>query len=166
VGIQEIVEAAGVTKPTLYHYFGSKYGLLETLLAENFARLNRAVEQAADYRRDLPLTLTRLVKTYFDFAGENPEFYRLQLSMWFAAPASEPFKAVSKLNEKHYTLLVELFLKATEDHGNMAGRHRAYAVTFLGMVNNYISLWLNRLAELDEALVYQAVHQFMYGIFS
>ena len=30
VGVQEIVELAGLTKPTLYHYFGSKRGLLET----------------------------------------------------------------------------------------------------------------------------------------
>ena len=35
VGVQEIVENAGVTKPTLYHYFGNKLGLLETLLEEN-----------------------------------------------------------------------------------------------------------------------------------
>src|SRR5215211_7966667 len=35
VGVQEIVEAAGVTKPTLYHYFGSKRGLLEALVAEH-----------------------------------------------------------------------------------------------------------------------------------
>ena len=27
VGIQEIVDAAGVTKPTMYYYFGSKKGL-------------------------------------------------------------------------------------------------------------------------------------------
>ena len=28
VGVQEIVDRAGVTKPTLYYYFGSKLGLL------------------------------------------------------------------------------------------------------------------------------------------
>ncbi len=28
MGIQRIVEAARITKPTLYHYFGSKQGLL------------------------------------------------------------------------------------------------------------------------------------------
>jgi AcrR family transcriptional regulator len=32
VGVREVVEAAGVTKPTLYHYFDSKRGLLEALL--------------------------------------------------------------------------------------------------------------------------------------
>ena len=32
VGVQEIVDRAGVTKPTLYYYFGSKIGLLQNLL--------------------------------------------------------------------------------------------------------------------------------------
>ena len=31
-GVQEIVERAGVTKPTLYYYFGSKLGLLQAIL--------------------------------------------------------------------------------------------------------------------------------------
>ena len=28
VGVQEIAQKAGITKPTLYYYFGSKYGLI------------------------------------------------------------------------------------------------------------------------------------------
>ena len=34
IGVQEIADAAGVTKPTLYHYFGSKYGLLQAVAME------------------------------------------------------------------------------------------------------------------------------------
>ena len=33
IGVQEIADAAGVTKPTLYHYFGSKYGLLQAVIS-------------------------------------------------------------------------------------------------------------------------------------
>jgi len=32
VGIKEIVDKAGVTKPTLYHHFGNKEGLLKAAL--------------------------------------------------------------------------------------------------------------------------------------
>ena len=39
VGVQEIAQKAGITKPTLYYYFGSKYGLLETLLTKHFTVL-------------------------------------------------------------------------------------------------------------------------------
>ena len=48
----------------------------------------------------------------------------------------------------------------------MRGRHKAYAATFLGMINTYIGLWLNGYATLDDQLVYQAVHQFQHGIYS
>lgn len=166
VGVQEIVEQAEVTKPTLYHYFGSKRGLLDALLSERFAGLYAAVKQAADYQGDLPLSLYRVAMAYFDFAGAQPTFYRVLLAMWFAPPSSDPFKAVSALNERQQDLLEDLFERASADHGNMRGRHRAYAATFLGMVNTYISLALNGYAELNDELVYRAVHQFMHGIYS
>ncbi|MEL7646272.1 MAG: TetR/AcrR family transcriptional regulator [Anaerolineaceae bacterium] len=35
-GTLEICDAAGVSKPTMYHYFKSKQGLMDAILAENF----------------------------------------------------------------------------------------------------------------------------------
>ena len=166
VGVQEIVEAAGITKPTLYHYFGSKQGLLDALLKEYFDQLYREVKVASVYRSDLPHTLNQVAKTYFDFANRNKMFCRLQLALWFAPPESDAFRAVSRLNHELYQLIEALFVHAAADHGNMKGRHRAYAATFVGMINNYISLSLNGYAKLDNQLLYQAVHQFMHGIFS
>jgi TetR/AcrR family transcriptional regulator len=166
VGVQEIVEAAGVTKPTLYHYFKSKRGLLDVLLSEHFVLLHNAIRQAVVYQGDLPLTLNRVVTAYFDFAKEHRTFYRMQLAMWFAPPISDAFKAVSQLNQQQQSYLETLFLQAAEDHGNMRGRHRAYAATFLGMINTYIGLAFNDLVVLDADLVHRATHQFMHGIFS
>ncbi len=166
VGVQEIVETAGVTKPTLYHYFGSKQGVLEALLAEAFAELDAAVTAAAAYRHNLPLTLDQVAKAYFHYAREHRLYYRMQLSMWFAPVDSAAFKAVARLNEKQQQTMEDLFVRAAADHGNMRGRQRAYAATFLGMINTYITLGLNGYVELDDALVYTAVHQFMHGIFS
>jgi AcrR family transcriptional regulator len=166
VGVQEIVDAAGITKPTLYHYFGSKHGLLTTLLADHFGDLYKRIEPVAIYRGDLPLTLNQLAAAYFRFAKEQGVFYRMQLSMWFAPAHSIAFEAVSRLSQKQQALLEQIFLRATKDHGNMKGRQRAYAATFLGMLNTYIGLSLNGYTELNDELVYKAVHQFMHGIFS
>ena len=44
VGIQEIVDNAGVTKPTLYYYFKSKMGLLEAISEEYFGILIHDIE--------------------------------------------------------------------------------------------------------------------------
>lgn len=166
VGVQEIVEAAGVTKPTLYHYFGSKRGLLDALVDERSAGLKDALGRAAVYHGDLVATLEAVVRAYFDFAQANSPFYRLQLAFWFAPSQSDEHRAILARNLNQHEALERLFEAAAIDHGNMRGRHRAYAATFLGMINTYIGLWLNGHASLDDQLVYQAIHQFQHGIYS
>jgi AcrR family transcriptional regulator len=166
VGVQELADAAGLKKPTLYHYFGSKSGLLRSLLTENFAPFIDKVEKAADYRGDVTTSLRGIANIYFEYARSHPTLYRLQLSMWFAPSDSQAFQLAASLNQRQQEILEGMFLRMSGDHGNMKGRQRAYAATFLGILNTYASLGLNGLAELDQALVNNAVHQFMHGIFS
>jgi TetR/AcrR family transcriptional regulator len=166
VGIQEIVDAAGVTKPTLYHYFISKRGLLQALLEHGFAPLQSDLQTSAAYQGDLTLTLEKVIRTYFQFAQKNPAFYRLQLGMAFAPVESDSYQAVASFSKIQINLLEKLFSEASRDHGNMRGRAPAYAATFFGMINTYISLALEQQIKLDDALIYRAQHQFMHGIFS
>jgi AcrR family transcriptional regulator len=166
VGVQEIVDASGITKPTLYHYFGSKQGLLKALLDAHYLRLIDELRSAADYQRDLPLTLRRVAKAYFRFSQDHPVFYRMQLSLYFAPAGGDSFQAVMKLNEAQFQIIEGLFLQAARDHGNMKGRHRLYAASFLGTINNCIGLALNGFLTLTDPLIERAVHQFEHGIYS
>jgi len=90
----------------------------------------------------------------------------MQLSMWFAPSGSQAFQVAASLNLRQQEILENMFLRASADHGNMKGRQRAYAATFLGILNTYAALGLNGVTELNQALVNSAVHQFMHGIFS
>ena len=166
VGVAEIVAAAGVTKPTLYHYFGSKQGLLQVLVQERFQDMWAQVRPAAEYQGDLPLTLYRVAEAYFGFARQQPQFYRLLLAMWFSPQESPAFQTLLPLGRRQQDLLEELFSAASRDHGNMKGRHRRYAATFLGMINTWIGLALHGYADLDQETTFQSVHQFMHGIYS
>ncbi|MHB1416929.1 MAG: TetR/AcrR family transcriptional regulator [Chloroflexota bacterium] len=166
VGVQEVAETAGVTKPTLYHYFGSKQGLLQALLREYSLPFAGRLRRAAAYSGDLPLTLTRVVATCFGFAREQPVFYRLQLAMWFTPPESEAFRVGAPFLEEFSSIVEDMFARAVADHGNMRGRQRQYAATFLGMINTIVAMALNGYVELDDELVARAVHQFSHGIYS
>lgn len=166
VGVQEIVDAAGVTKPTMYHWFGSKRGLLEALFDAHFGALHERVERAADYRGDLVLTLETVLRAYLEVAAADPLFYRLQLAAWFAPRGSDMHQAMSARASRQQEVLTAMFARATREHGNMRGREAAYAATFLGMVNTYVGLALNGRIEPDDAMVYRAVHQYMHGILS
>lgn len=164
VGVQEIVDAAGITKPTLYHYFGSKHGLLEGVLETNFNTLFDLLGPAADYQGDLVLTLEKITRTLFDFSSSHPAFYRLILPLWFAPRNSDTLLAVSGHNQRLFTIIETVFTTAVKEHGNMKGRQLNYSATFLGMIQMYISLSLNGYVDLDDRLVYSFVHQFMHGI--
>jgi AcrR family transcriptional regulator len=166
VGVQEIVDAAGITKPTLYHYFGSKQGLLETLLCEHFELLINRVRKAADYHGDLPKTITDIVRVLFNFALEYPIFYRLQMALWLAPQNNPAQQAVVRWHQELYQIVQTVFATAVKEHGNMRERQRAYSATLIGMINTYISMALNGYCELNDELILQAVHQFQHGIYS
>lgn len=166
VGIQKIVAAVNVTKPTLYHYFGSKNGLLVALLDSYFGPFLEGLRQSAVYQKDITLTLERIAKTYFRFAIEQPEFYRLALAMTYAPAESEASKAMYPILEQQYKILANVFLQAEHDHGNMRGRSNRYAITFLGMLNSYITTHFYGYVTLNDESAYLACKQYMHGIFS
>ncbi len=166
VGVQEICTAAGVTKPTLYHYFGSKRGVLDTLLRERWAPFVEELAEAARYDGDLPRTLERVTAAYFAFARHEPTLCRMLLALWFASPGSEAVEAVAPLHGERMQILEELFVWAARDHGNMRGRERTCAATLLGMIHTHVALALNRQGTLDDETVHRAVHQFSHGIYS
>ena len=65
-----------------------------------------------------------------------------------------------------YVMLENLFRHAEQDHGNMRGRSTRYAVTFLGMINAYITTYFYDHIALDDERAHIACQQYMYGIFS
>lgn len=166
VGVQEIVQQAGVTKPTLYHYFGSKQGLFESLLEQHHTALARKLHVATRYSGDLPLTLQTVASTYLTFAQQHPLFMRLHLALHFLPPEHEVFPLATHFSSRYTALFEELFIAAAQDHGNMRGRHQRYAWTFMGMINSYVTLVLSDQIKMNEQLSHDIVHQFSHGIYS
>jgi len=166
VGVQEVVEAANLTKPTLYHYFGSKRGLLDALLAREAEPLLAALTKAAVYQGDLVQTLENIARAYFNIAQKAPDFYRMLLSMQYSPTESETYRAIHPYTRRQQTVLEDVFCQAGTDHGNMNGRHKRYAAGLWGAINAAVGLYFQGEWDLDSQVVHQVVHQFMHGIFS
>jgi TetR/AcrR family transcriptional regulator len=166
VGIQEIVAAAKVTKPTLYHYFGSKRGLLEALLEEHLGRFMEQLAVAADYQHDLPFSLEKVARAFFGFAQASPTFFRLHLALSVAPPESEARQVVEPYLKREQRILEVLFELAERDHGNMQGRHARYARALHSLIDGYALSVLESGGQLDDKLAFDLVHQFSHGIYS
>ncbi len=167
VGVQEIVVTAGVTKPTLYHFFGSKLGLLEALVEQYAVPLDDSVAAAcASYQRDLAATLDRLARAYLDFVAAQPLYYRFELASGFAARASDAHRSTRVHQARRRTAIEQLFRAATAEHGNMRGRERRYAVSLVGHINSYVALHLDDELVITDRVRHDLLHQFSHGIYS
>ena len=77
VSVDEIADAAGVNKRMIYVYFGSKEKLYEEVIASIFQRVKDLnmdeILTIADFRQ----RLETMMRTYFNFLRDNPNFVRL-----------------------------------------------------------------------------------------
>ena len=81
--VRMIVEAAGVTKPTLYYHFGSKEGLAEALLNVPLTALTAALGEIAGSDGDPLERLCRLFEAQFAFCREEPDRARFYYAVAF-----------------------------------------------------------------------------------
>lgn len=165
-GIQEITQAAGITKPTLYYYFGNKEGLLKAVLEYHFSDFMGKLENAAVYNGDTVNTVTQLSRMFLTIAKEKALFYRMYLSMSSSAVNTTSFLCITPFCGQIIGIVETFFLKAAQDNGNMKGHEKEITVSYLGVINSYALLLLNSKLELSETLIYRIVHLFLHGIYS
>lgn len=166
VGVQTLCQASGITKPTLYHYFGSKQGVLQTLISTYTATFLSKLSEPLQYAGDLPHSLERISAELLSLTTRYPEALRLFLTVQHAPKSSESRRAAGEFFGELRRCLRELFAEAARDHGNMRGREDAYAVSFLATLFGYIDLVLEGLIELSPDLSHRIMHQFSHGIYS
>ena len=89
VGVQELAEMAGVTKPTLYYYFGNKQGLLKELLSREYEIFKHTVFKENDPDERVWRTLPRIAAAYIDYAMDHRKAYMLMMALFYSARENE-----------------------------------------------------------------------------
>lgn len=173
VGVTEIVDKAGITKPTLYYFFGSKEGLFKELLKLEYDTLNHALSKVCKYQPnreryfdDIYPVLLTIAKTYFSFAKEHSEFYLMSLSLTFAPPTSDSARLSEEYHKVQYLMIENVFNSISKVHTNLNGKERICSWRFLAMINAQIGFWNRGYGTLDDPDAESIVTQFMHGIFS
>lgn len=86
--VREICEAAGITKPTLYHFFGSKDGVLQALMTLGFARFRHLVDAALAEPGTFRHRMKLVARSVFESATTKPRFWRFMHGIVWAPPAA------------------------------------------------------------------------------
>lgn len=169
VGIQEIVDKAGVTKPTLYYYFGSKKGLLQYLLESGYKILQEDIAEVVQVNEELPEILYQIARRFFNFASAHEKFYLFMLSLFYSGRENEAFQMVLPFIENYYGYIAGVFERDTSLKGDTAQR-KMYAVGFTGVLNHHImtasyGMLENEMFKISDETTREVVRQFLYGIY-
>jgi AcrR family transcriptional regulator len=88
--VREICEAAGITKPTLYHFYGSKEGVYRALVEGALTRFKADMLSALASPGSLRDQLTCMARAYVDAAVSAPELARFLMALIHNPPHSAP----------------------------------------------------------------------------
>ena len=88
--VREICEAAGITKPTLYHFFGSKDGVYRALVDGALEGFQRDIEVRVAAPGSAIERLRSVARGYFEYAARDHEMVRFMLSLIHSPSSAAP----------------------------------------------------------------------------
>jgi AcrR family transcriptional regulator len=132
--VRTIVEAAGVTKPTLYYHFGSKEGLAQALLTLPMTVLAGAMRSTLDAPLDPVDALGQIVEAHFAFCREDPDRARFFFALLFGPQGSELMTEVKQTMQSLPELLLEGIGRLAQAGLIAPERVGAFATACRGMI--------------------------------
>jgi TetR/AcrR family transcriptional regulator len=88
--VREICEAAGITKPTLYHFYGSKEGVYRAIVDGALMRFQSDLIRSLGGDGSLRDRLVRMARTYVEGTLREPDLARFVMALIHNSPRSAP----------------------------------------------------------------------------
>ncbi len=168
IGVQTIVDGLGLSKPTLYHHFGNKAGLLRSILDQYTGPFIEGLKLQILYNQDIILSTETLVLFYLSYVQKYPVFYRLKKNLYYSPLKSESHTIMANYHDKEIALVQSLFEAIGQHHTGLKGKSEILAYTFLGHLDAYITFHVN--GNLMERMTQEEgrklAKQFLYGVFA
>lgn len=134
--VREICEAAGITKPTLYHFFGSKEGVLHALVQTGFEQYRSIVDASMESPGLFKERVKIFARAIFQSARTKPVLWRFIHSVIWAPPGTAVLQADSCT--EFYDSVVGVLAAAMEqavERGELApGSARARMLVLMGTI--------------------------------
>ena len=113
--VQAIVDAARVTKPTLYYYFKSKAGLFQALIDWAHDERYRLMCEASEGVGELSSQLTEVLAALFEFINGNRSLMRIY-GMMTIKVMEHLLHGKPRLTRRDAESIVQLFLGGAAVH--------------------------------------------------
>jgi AcrR family transcriptional regulator len=133
-GVQAIVEAAGVTKPTLYYHFGSKEGLAQALLTRPLTVLLGDLRSAVEGAEGPLEGLVGFIAEHFAFIREDPDRARFLYAVFFGPLGSSLATELAGFARQFDDLLRDAIARMTREGLVNESRSEAFFTAVRGLI--------------------------------
>jgi AcrR family transcriptional regulator len=142
--VQEIVDAARVSKPALYYYFKDKAELFQALVDHAHDERFRLMQEAADRGRTIAEKLEEVVAAIFEFSLRNRELMRLAFATAFAASGEAPGHTRCREKGRRNFEFLRSLIEEGQTSGQLVGDFDADELTMgiYGQLNSYVIIRL------------------------
>ena len=142
--VQEIVDAAQVSKPALYYYFKDKAGLFQALVDHAHDERLRLMQEAATRGETLSQKLEEVVAAIFDFSLRHRELMRLAFATAFAASGEAPGQTRCREKGRRNFEFLRSLIEQGQRSGELSRDFTADELTMgiYGHLNNYVMIRL------------------------
>ncbi len=142
--VQDIVDAAKVTKPSLYYYFQSKAGLYQALLDWAYDERLRVMQEASLRHGALADQLTNILTDLFEFMVNHRELMRIGFATAFAALGEIPAEVnYLKKAQRNFEFMHGLVKKGLATGAlNKKFTSRELTMGIFGMLTIYVMAYL------------------------
>lgn len=156
--VREICEAADITKPTLYHFYGSKEGVYRSLVEGALEGFRQRLESQIQSPGTPVQRLERVARGYFEIAREHREFMRFLFGLIHNPPSSAPRTDFPSYYEGVVSLISRVVEDGVADQTFAPGPIDMRMLVFMGALGEAVcgSLIVGRpdlTAELADSLV-------------
>jgi len=165
-GIRDILQAAGVTQPTLYHHFSDKASLLQTLIERHYGESQQRLEEIIASEATVAGKLLAFVKSSFEHCCVDPRIPRLMFQTYFGPTVPEIDGVLDKLTEKRFRLVVSIMEHGMRTGALAASNAEFLALSFCSLVDQPLNIFSRKPRPkryLTQDLAHAIVNLFMTG---
>ena len=117
--VQEILQATGLSKPTVYYYFESKAGLFRAILAFAYDESFRLMQAGVKGKTGCAQQLVEVAFALFDFANRYQNLTRLVFATVFAAPEEIPPNSIDAARRQRNFEFVLTVVRSAQKNGEL-----------------------------------------------
>jgi AcrR family transcriptional regulator len=142
--VQEIVDAAQVSKPALYYYFKDKAELFQALVDEAHDERFRLMQEAASRGRTIAEKLEEVVAAIFEFSLQHRELMRLAFATAFGASGEAPGETRCREKGRRNFEFLRSLIERGQQSGELEHGFTADELTMgiYGQLNSYVMVRL------------------------